>query len=486
MGTPRTWFQFNERFKIGLRAAQIGWLNCHYHVHDLHTHDTEKVKSHFNAKETIKSLVDAVCCENRDDFKNDPPKLQRLDKKHVETQARTKEAISRLVAAVPKYKAMDPPEPSHRCGPRLTIVLIGRTNVGKTSFTNALTGLGLATSIKGRCTVHISQAPYYGKWYAEDGRVWEFEVIDTPGVDDSIEQDAKTMELLTSEFTRRGHIHAVVLVGNAMAPTIDNALLLAIRKYHDNIFGDVFVSNWGITYNKWFLEHQDEDAEESIVHEAKRVFTEIPVKTLNPDKPTPLGLIPAEFFFQDCVPDEKRENPEAVRNFFERVDNFFSWVSSLKPMQTKVFLSYRKCKQDDILNKQILRPWWHENFELTAKGTMLELTHTSFRAMKTLMFFGLAGKFYNVRVIRLLFREDLRETPEETEKVLKYLATSKKVTLELLFDRLEGFGQLFLEELEEHEPEGADFWTQNRVRNYDCKMVHYAVAPLAEHSETSA
>lgn len=467
---------------MGLRSPQIAWLNCHFHLHDLYFEDLKTIKALFTGKETVKNLVDAVHCENLADL--DSAKRQALEKERVATESSTQEAISRIVEAVPKYKAMEPPEPSQLCTPRLTIVLIGRTNVGKTSFTNALTGLGLPTSIKGRCTVEMTQAPHYGKWYADDGRVWEFEVIDTPGVDDSVEQDEKTMELLTTEFTQRGNIHAVLLVSNAQAPTLDESLVTAIRKFHDQIFGDVFVNNWGVVYNKWYLARQEEEQEEAIVEEAKRILTELPVKSLNPNEPKPLGLVPAQFFFQDCVPDRKTENPEAARDFFARVDNFFDWVSSLEPMHTKVFLSYRKCRQLDIVNKQALFPWWFEPFDVKVNGTMIELTHTSFRALKTWMLFGLAGKFYSVRVIRLLFRGDFRGTEAETRRILEQIAIVNVQTLDMIFSRLEDFAQIYLEELVEKPDDSSEFWSRNRVCSYDCTMVQYPDSPPpSDHSD---
>eukprot|EP00035_Acanthoeca_spectabilis_P012762 m.232003 g.232003 ORF g.232003 m.232003 type:complete len:483 (+) comp15704_c0_seq1:369-1817(+) len=465
--TPRTWLQFNELFDAGLRGTQLAWLNCRIHLSDLYYEDTDSVRSMLTSKEVLEGLTKAMA---RTDPKSDNP--MRVSKKMAFAKASTTASMKTIVAVLEDFKKMPPPRPSALHPEKITFTVLGRTNVGKTSFVNALTGLDLDTSVKGRMTTQLE--PQLGKWFHADGRVWEFEIIDTPGVDDSYEQDKATFDQLEAEFTDRGNINAVFLVCNGQAPVLDLPLLKAVKKYHDRIFGDCLLKNWGLVYNKWFMDpasvdSRDEDAEEMLIDGAQKAF-----QTTNLDGPgTPLGIIPARVFFQDCLPDRRVADTHGVRELFSRIDDLFDWMSTRDPIQTKVFRSLEQSKQQHILNIQKLRPWFNETFTAAASDdlTTVKLSRSNMRVAKTVvskvLTLGLAAKYYDVKSIHLQFGDDLAER----ETKVKYLGQGT-TTLTDLFDRLGAFGDCYVVELatEEDTEKAEGGWRHDRVRSYKCRM----------------
>eukprot|EP00035_Acanthoeca_spectabilis_P039175 m.59695 g.59695 ORF g.59695 m.59695 type:complete len:456 (+) comp9474_c0_seq1:117-1484(+) len=346
--------------------------------------------------------------------------------------------FDRFLSAVSEMRAKGNVPDEVETTRELKIVLIGRMAVGKTTLFNTLTGSSHETSAQGRCTTQIQKAN--GVVPSEDGRwKWPVHVVDTPGIDDDKLRDERTFKevdaLLNKELV---DIDAVLLVHNSEAPVLDRSLIEAVFKYRD-LFGDAFVSNWGIVYTRWksdarSIAQRDEDASDMIREEAEKVL-----------KDSGLDRLPSQFFFLDNVPGNTPGELKARKN---EVDRLLNWVHSLKPIQTKEFNGLASCVQEHRRHKAKLSSFWDVEYKAVVQletkpdgggdDHVLVLTRTKLNLLKTVPSYafalGFPGKFYDVTVITL------HGIQQRTCEGL----SGQSNTLNGFLTRLEDFGNIYI------------------------------------------
>eukprot|EP00050_Salpingoeca_kvevrii_P017830 m.68653 g.68653 ORF g.68653 m.68653 type:complete len:561 (+) comp7757_c0_seq1:1-1683(+) len=329
---------------------------------------------------------------------------KKLQKAQALQAARYEVDLEGLKAAL--IKNLDKIESSQPRNRTLRIVVIGRTNVGKTTLINGLTGSCRKTAVKGFVEIEVLEG-IEGSWTNSKGVRYDIELIDTPGVDDKKDTDQATFQKLEALFTERADIDAVLMVANGQAPVFDEAIIKQLRKYQD-IFGAALRRNWAVLFSKWYASpEQAEMREENGATEENLI-----ANTTNTLKEK-LGFAPQKFFFADSAP-----RLEYQLETCKAYDALFSWLDTIEPIQTKDFLSKTLIEQAHLRNMSKLQHWAKFKVEaskhIVPGNLILELRNTSTAFVRTIMHFGLRGWEYDVNHFHFEVRkEDLGEAEIE-------------------------------------------------------------------------
>lgn len=312
---------------------------------------------------------------------------------------------------------------------KLKIVLIGRTNVGKTSFINVCTDARARVSVEGRTTQDIQT--YHGTFVGKK-EVYEFSLVDTPGVDDGEERDKRTYVGLEKLLTQLADIDAVVLVVNGESPVLDAAIVKAIEKYGE-IFGDAFKQNFGILFTRWY-EGPSNNERRRRQGRSEEVVTSSTWKTL---KEAGLPNEPVGYHFIDSDP----LGPAEQKCTEDRLEKFFAWATSLTQIQTKTFSTMSGAEMTHLRAVADLAHLWDAEFEMSQDGDDLLLTKCDSRvvlsALSVVFAFGIPGRFYEVNTVKLIGIPGELWKRKTTREAVK--DGSNKGNLKGLLAKLEGF-----------------------------------------------
>lgn len=375
------------------------------------------------ARNTLFGLVGAM--RNQREMESDSGEKDKTG--HLENKEAiliTGLAIGDILKALTQYTTMQRPETPRFQPQRLSVVVIGHSH-STAGFISTLTGWSSP------CNGGVGDKDF-GRWFAEDGRAWDFEVIDASkalglGTDSA---DCASMEKLTAQFAKLGNIHAVLLLCNPQAPVVDEPLAKAIRVLCDQILTDA-EHNFALVSSLWWDIFQDPESDQVLFEETESVFN------CNRPDPASVGLLPARSFLQ-----EDGVGHDGVRALFNRIDHLFQWISTLQPIHTKNFSQSARWQQQHIENIHFLQPWVNEFFQVAAikDGTALELTRGRIRNQNSVTTQAHTVTYNNKTTLYLEFDPKI----ELRKQIISDIAcASQKCTVQSVYDRL-GYATVFL------------------------------------------
>lgn len=207
-------------------------------------------------------------------------------------------------------------------GDQIRIVLVGKTNRGKSSLMNAIAGSSMFTSQEGRSTKELASVE--GVWQTLDGEVIRYTIVDTPGVADSAFDDKNTYRDLEKYFLEEAFANLILFV--TVAKDTCNERDTARLDDYKKLFGSQALdNNFAVMFKKFDPGSRDQ-------HKKKLELL---------DESLIGHAVVGKFFFVDDDPDPETG---AFRATHEALDVLMKYARSLEPVET---VRFKGLSEDD-------------------------------------------------------------------------------------------------------------------------------------------